>query len=92
MKSTSARETGDRLLLTEEEGMARMKTKDGSRSSSETHHGGRNGGGGKNRGGKARGNARAGWGAMMCVPIVARNAIGSRNVARRSAMRWPRLT
>jgi hypothetical protein len=72
--------------------MACMKTKDGSRSSSETHHGGRNGGGGKNRGGKARGNARAGRGAMMCVPIAARKATGPKNIARRSAMRWPRLT
>jgi hypothetical protein len=51
-KLTSAKETGGRLLLTEEEWMAHMKTKDGSRSSSGTCHGGGNGGGSKNRGGK----------------------------------------
>jgi hypothetical protein len=41
------------MLLTEEEWMARMKTKDGSGSSSGTRHDGENGSGGKNRGGKA---------------------------------------
>jgi hypothetical protein len=52
-KPTPAKETSGRLLLTEEEWMAHMKTKDGSRSSSGTCHGGGNGGGEKNRGGKA---------------------------------------
>jgi hypothetical protein len=52
-KPTPAKEASGRLLLTEEEWMARMKTKHGSGSSSGTCHGGGNGGGGKNRGVKA---------------------------------------
>jgi hypothetical protein len=89
-KPTPARVTGGRLLLTEEEWMARMKTKDGFRSSSGTHHGG----GGKNRGGKAGGggDTRTRWAAMMCAPTVERKATGPRNVARRSVTRRPRPT
>jgi hypothetical protein len=58
-KPTPAKESGGCLLLTEEEWMARMKSKDGSGSSSETHHGGRNGSGCKNRGGKAGGEQKS---------------------------------
>ena len=58
-KPTPAKEAGGHLLLTEEEWMARMKTKHGSGSSSGTRHGGGNGGGGKNRGGKAGGERKS---------------------------------
>jgi hypothetical protein len=58
-KPTPAKEVGGRLLLTEEEWMACMKTKHGSESSSGTRHGGGNGGGGKNRGGKAGGERKS---------------------------------
>jgi hypothetical protein len=91
-KTTPTKEAGGRLLLTEEEGMARMKTKHGSGSSFGTHHGGGNGDGGKNRGGKAGENARARRAATMCAPTAARKATRPRNVTRRSATRRLRLT
>jgi hypothetical protein len=58
-KLTPAKETGSHLHLTEEEWMARIKTKDGSGSSSRIRHGGGNGGSGKNKGGKAGGERKS---------------------------------
>jgi hypothetical protein len=49
-KPSPAKENADRLLLTKEEWMARMKSRDGSGSSTGAHRGGASGG--KNRGGK----------------------------------------
>jgi hypothetical protein len=51
-KPSPAKENTGRLLLTEEEWMARMKSRDGSGSSTGARRGGASGGGGKNRGGK----------------------------------------
>jgi hypothetical protein len=58
-KSTPAKESGSHLLLTEEEWMARMKTKDGSRFSFGTRHGGKNDGGNKSKGGKTKGERKS---------------------------------
>jgi hypothetical protein len=46
------KESGGRLLLTEEEWMARLKTRDGSGSNARARNGGGNNGSGKNRGNK----------------------------------------
>jgi hypothetical protein len=51
-KPSPAKENAGHLLLTEEEWMARMKSRDGSGSSTGARRGGARGGGGKNRGGK----------------------------------------
>jgi hypothetical protein len=51
-KPPPAKESGGRLLLTEEEWMARLKTRDGFGSNARAHSGGGNNVGGKNRGNK----------------------------------------
>jgi hypothetical protein len=51
-KPSPAKENAGRLLLSEEEWMARMKSRDGSGSNTGARRGGESSGGGKNRGGK----------------------------------------
>jgi hypothetical protein len=84
-KPTPAKESDGHLLLTEEEWMAHMKTKDGSGSNFGTLHGGGNGG--VARPGENAGVRRA---MTICAPTATRKATGPRSVARRSETRRPR--
>jgi hypothetical protein len=83
-KPTLAKETRGCLLL---RWMACMKSKDGSESSSGTHHGGGNGGSGKTGATRREENERAKWTTMICAPTATRKATGPRSVARRSKMK-----
>jgi hypothetical protein len=80
-KPPPMKESEGRLLLTDDEWLARVKTRDGS-----------GGGGNKGKGAKqsTQGGRKMLAGRVTSVPTVARRAIGPKSVTRRNTIKRPR--
>jgi hypothetical protein len=97
-KLPSSKDSEGRLLLTKEEWMACMKTRDGSGSFAGAHGGGSSNDGGKNanknKGQKQNtgGGKRAMRAMKTCATTMGNAAIGPRSATRKNAMRRPKFT